>query len=163
MLDIRYVAHHADEVAANCQRRGVAADVQGLVDAYLERNKTLVQLEALRAAANVVAQQTARLQMSSDAFLAAIPGVIDVLPDVELPPRPTERPWLVAFGKALKLAVGLRQEKESQHRPRVTIDDPCNKGQIDVRLQQIHISDGGPPGRFGQQRPGPRLRHLFQR
>jgi seryl-tRNA synthetase len=105
MLDIRYVAHHADEVAANCQRRGVAADVQGLVDAYLERNKTLVQLEALRAAANVVAQQTARLQMSSDAFLAAIPGVIDVLPDVELPPRPTERPWLVAFGKALKLAV----------------------------------------------------------
>jgi hypothetical protein len=96
------------------------------------------------AKAKVAAEKAANERAQETAAARPVPSAPALArPTEAAPPRPTERPWLVAFGKALKLAVGLRQEKESQHRPRVTIDDPCNKGQIDVRLQQIHISDGG--------------------
>lgn len=56
MLDIKYVAAHAEDVARNTKNRNVQADVQAVVEAYRTRNVALTELEQARAEANANAK-----------------------------------------------------------------------------------------------------------
>ncbi len=48
MLDIKFVARNAEDVAANCERRHMPADVESLVKTYRERNVAIERMEAVR-------------------------------------------------------------------------------------------------------------------
>jgi len=104
MLDLRFVAAHADAVARNVARRRVEADVAGLVAAIAQRNQGLVRLEELRHFANVIARQTGRptldaagLRGAAAAWLREGLGLGDIAAV-----RAGERPWLVDLGRQLK-------------------------------------------------------------
>lgn len=56
MLDIKYVVANQDAVAKNCEIRNVKANVPAVVQLYTNRNATIVELEANRAAANANAK-----------------------------------------------------------------------------------------------------------
>lgn len=56
MLDLKYVAAHADAVAQNCVNRNMPVDVAALVAVYRERNLRLTELETTRAEANLSAK-----------------------------------------------------------------------------------------------------------
>ncbi|MBM4346290.1 MAG: serine--tRNA ligase [Deltaproteobacteria bacterium] len=104
MLDLRYVVAHADEIAHNVAHRHVAADVPGLVAAAEARSTALVRLEEVRRVANVVARQTGKPTLDAMALHAAVPEFLrsDLGMADPAEVRPTDRPWLVQVGKALK-------------------------------------------------------------
>ena len=56
MLDIKYVANHADEVAANCEHRHMPRDVAAIVATLAERNDAIMKMEAVRQEMNANAR-----------------------------------------------------------------------------------------------------------
>lgn len=56
MLDRKYILDHVDEVLQNCERRGVPADVTGLVAKEKERRELLQEVERLNAESNATAK-----------------------------------------------------------------------------------------------------------
>lgn len=56
MLDRKYILDHAEEVLENCRRRGVPADVTGLVAKEKERRELLQEVERLNAESNATAK-----------------------------------------------------------------------------------------------------------
>ncbi|HEV7281995.1 MAG TPA: serine--tRNA ligase [Pirellulaceae bacterium] len=56
MLDRKYILDHVDEVLQNCERRGVPADVTGLVSKEKERRELLQEVERLNAESNATAK-----------------------------------------------------------------------------------------------------------
>ena len=52
MLDIKFVAHNADAVAANCAHRHMPRDVEAIVDLHKQRNDAIGALEQVRKAIN---------------------------------------------------------------------------------------------------------------
>ena len=55
MLDLQYIADHAEDVAANCRNRGVKADIDKLLDLRKRRNEALAKCDQLRQEQNEIA------------------------------------------------------------------------------------------------------------
>lgn len=81
MLDIKFVATHAEQVADNCVHRHMPRDVDVIVQTYKERNEAIAEMESVRQAMNANARS------------------------MKGPMPPEQRQELISNGRALKQTV----------------------------------------------------------
>ena len=86
MLDLQYICDHRDEVATNCQQRGVTVDLDQLIALAEQRRQQIAATDDIRREQNEIA--------------GSIPKA-----------SKEDRPGLIERGKQLKLDVA---ERESQ-------------------------------------------------
>ena len=154
MIDRKYILEHADEVARNCNIRGVAADVPRLVALEIKRRERLQQVQELNRQANEVSKSIGKAkdaearearkeegrslraekdnaQAEHDALEAEIIAIQMAIPNLTHPDAPV--------GVDDKANLELRRGK---HQPRPFDFEPLDHVELGKRLDLIDFEGG---------------------